>query len=320
MPRACAKLVGDGEFACGATQEGPTVGLDPLSLAGIAEPYSVLARIRRDSPVSPTPAGTWNITRYDDCVQVLRNTDVFSSDLRVGGGPRSKPQTFILGASDTPEHDRLRATVASTFTATSARQRKEAIRAHVDRLVKAFTGKGHVDLVKDVGRPLSITVVGELLGVPPEQQADVARWSEAVTRLGHLQELRTAAGGLDTPSGRFRPGGWAGRSLGTRRRDGTDPHRAATRRTDSRPPPRSSAISGVVNPRGPHNLANSAGSVSDLNTRSGRVQNPASSSTHSPGGPFITGLSHRGTGAEGSRAGISPAAVSTLSCPRQRIL
>src|SRR5215216_2568091 len=117
--------------ACGATPEGLKIVLDPLSLAGIAEPHFVLARTRRDSPVSQTPIGAWNITRYDDCMQVLHNTVVFSSDLRVGGGSRSEPQTFILGASDTPEHDRLRATVASTFTASSARQMKERIKAHV---------------------------------------------------------------------------------------------------------------------------------------------------------------------------------------------
>jgi cytochrome P450 len=143
--------------------------------------------------------GMWNITRYDDCLQVLRNTDVYSSDLRVGGGSRSEPQTFILGASDAPEHDRLRATVASTFSANNAREMKDRIKAHVDRLVEVIVTKGFIDLVEDVGRPLSIAVVGELLGVPPEHQADAARWSEAVTRLGHLQELRTAAGGLDTP-------------------------------------------------------------------------------------------------------------------------
>jgi cytochrome P450 len=184
---------------CDTTPEGLTVVLDPLALAGVAQPYSVLARVRRNNPVSRTPMGPWNITRYEDCIQVLRSTDVFSSDLRVGGGSRSEPQTFILGASDTPEHDRLRASVASTFTASNARQMKERIKAHVDRLVEPIATKGFVDLVKDIGRPLSITVVGELLGVPPEHQTDAARWSEAVTRLGHLQELRTAAGGLDTP-------------------------------------------------------------------------------------------------------------------------
>ena len=62
------------------------VSLADLDLFANGAPWAVFEDLRRNSPVhwnvEPEPnSGFWSVTRYHDIVDVLRNTEVFSSQL-----------------------------------------------------------------------------------------------------------------------------------------------------------------------------------------------------------------------------------------------
>src|SRR5215469_7819949 len=62
------------------------VSYDPLDEATLADPYPVLARLREDSPVFwHEGMRCWCLTRYADCVAVLRDHQRFARDQRRAG-------------------------------------------------------------------------------------------------------------------------------------------------------------------------------------------------------------------------------------------
>jgi cytochrome P450 len=47
-------------------------GADPADRAYLDDPYPAYRRLREQHPVSLTPDGVWRLTRYDDCLRMLR--------------------------------------------------------------------------------------------------------------------------------------------------------------------------------------------------------------------------------------------------------
>jgi cytochrome P450 len=58
-------------------------------------PFDLLARLRRDQPVSPTTTGAWYVAREADVRSVLREVDTFRTDLG--------PITGLAGIEDVPD-------------------------------------------------------------------------------------------------------------------------------------------------------------------------------------------------------------------------
>ncbi|GAB6916379.1 hypothetical protein JCM13580A_61810 [Streptomyces drozdowiczii] len=86
--------------------------------------------------------------------------------------------TSTLAAYDPPDHTRLRRLVSHAFTA----RRVQRLRPRVEHIVDALLADlpahvdavGTVDLMEHFAHQLPILVIGELLGLPPEEQATVA--------------------------------------------------------------------------------------------------------------------------------------------------
>jgi pentalenolactone synthase len=127
-------------------------------------PPPAYARLRESAPVAPvlTPDGqrAWLVTSYDAGAEVL-------SDRRYALAP---PGADLSGNDtlfqDGEAHARLRRLVSKAFGPRGV----AALRPRVERLagayVAALAGDGPpADLVSGLAAPLSITVIGELLGV-----------------------------------------------------------------------------------------------------------------------------------------------------------
>ena len=56
------------------------VVFNPLDPAFRADPYSLYARMRQEDPVHQAPFGRWVLSRYADCVAILKDPRA-SSDL-----------------------------------------------------------------------------------------------------------------------------------------------------------------------------------------------------------------------------------------------
>jgi amino acid adenylation domain-containing protein len=182
--------------------EVPTDGR-PLSFASLldpevlANPYPLYHRLRRESPVHWDPLlRVWVVTRYDDCVRVLRD---FSAERT----PRPE-QLTALGLSalnpvarvmvrmmlflDPPAHVRIRSLASAAFTP----HRVEALRSHIRDIVRNLlqpaVSRGQMDLLAELAEPLPCIVTAEMLGVPVEDHRQLKLWSQDFAEiLGNLQ-------------------------------------------------------------------------------------------------------------------------------------
>lgn len=165
-----------------------------------ANPYPLYAKLRQD-PVLRQADGSYIVTTYKEIRGLLFDERVSSEDLPVFKHPKTGNliKDFILNPirdrmllkhrpllfRDPPDHDVLRRRVMIEFTT----ERVQAMRGRVDALVDQFIGKmrgrDHVDFVGDFAYPLPVTVICEMLGVPPEDEKLFHAWS------------RTLAGVLD---------------------------------------------------------------------------------------------------------------------------
>ncbi len=179
-------------------------------------PYLQLGRLRQGDPVHRSQAlQAWVLTRYEDCLRVMRDADTFSSDALQARGAlaealaaqrRETPlgETRTVLGSDPPVHTRLRGIVNRAFTP----RRAAALRPHIEEvtahLLAEAPDEGDWDLMQGLAQPLPVIVIAELLGVPAEDRDQFRIWSNALaattdllqneaTRraaLGAAQELR----------------------------------------------------------------------------------------------------------------------------------
>ncbi len=180
-----------------------TTLLSVFTPEGWENPYQPLAELRRVEPVYYSEAfGTHFLTRFADCQAVLVNPDFLVPDLdwfvRQEHDGRDHPAadffySSMLGAN-TVGHERLRRPVARAFSA----RRTAALLATVekiteeslDRFADATSDGGAANFQELVGYPLPVAVVGDLIGVPREEQAQFRRLGEGASRL--LEPIRTA--------------------------------------------------------------------------------------------------------------------------------
>ena len=141
------------------------------------DPQGFFARLRESRPVAPVrmPAygRAWVVTRYEDVRAVLTDPRMAKDVHRWPGGGRSRPSeatgvyAHMLHA-DPPDHTRLRRLVQKPFASRRAalRPRAEEVAASLlDEMARR--GDDVIDLLGQYARPLPITVICELLGVPP---------------------------------------------------------------------------------------------------------------------------------------------------------
>jgi cytochrome P450 len=172
---------------------------EPVSLEGEAyyqDPWGFFARLRESRPVAevrmPGYGRAWVVTRYADARAALADPRLARDMNRWPGGTRSRPSeargvaAHMLHA-DPPDHTRLRRPVQKAFTprrVAQLRPRTTQIAAGLaDRLAAV---DGVTDLLAAYARPLPVTVLCELLGVP---EADRARVAATVLRYDAAGEM-----------------------------------------------------------------------------------------------------------------------------------
>ncbi len=148
---------------------------------GRSDPYPLYDALRGIAPVHRSELdGVWYLSSYRACRSVLL-------DRRAGKNPlgfsvrfgvneeliqrfrsRQRPSMII---ANPPEHGRLRKAARGPFLPgrmeTRLQQRIEEI---VDERLDVVAAKGEADMMADVAFKLPVTVIGELVGVPPEDR------------------------------------------------------------------------------------------------------------------------------------------------------
>jgi cytochrome P450 len=169
--------------------------------------HTAFAKLAASGPVQQIPLfggeQAWIATGYAEARELLAHPAVVKTE---SGGPHmdampdelnAAMNTHLLGTNP-PDHTRLRRLVAAAFTV----RRVEALTPRVqeiandllDELAAAGVDGAPVDLVAGYGFPLPMTVITELLGIPPGDRSDFRRWSSiTVNGTVHPPETYVAA-------------------------------------------------------------------------------------------------------------------------------
>jgi cytochrome P450 len=172
-----------------------------LSKPDIMEcPYPYYDVLRRENPVYYSEKlGFWLITRYDDCLDAIKNVGVFSSKMgfRPGAVPDEVTRIFreegfgdlpdTLVSNDPPSHTRYRKLVDRAFTAGRVARMEGYIGEVVGELIDQFIDEGEVEIMSRFAVPVPMYVIADQLGVPRSDRDKFKVWSDAaVEPLGLL--------------------------------------------------------------------------------------------------------------------------------------
>lgn len=152
-----------------------------------ADPDRLLAwfrRMRVDEPVSrDEKAGVWHVFSYADTARILGDQAAFSSDFSAITPAQEDVDLFIRGnflRKDPPQHRKLRTLVSTAFTPRMVDELAPRIAAITNELLDRMKGAEQIELVSDLAAPLPVTVIAELLGIPPEDRHMFGRWADAL--------------------------------------------------------------------------------------------------------------------------------------------
>src|SRR5690348_2035547 len=163
----------------GTPMSAPHIAAERLGADYFQDPYSVHARLRAQRPVTPVimPGGAavWLITGYAEARAALADPRMSKRMPGWHPEPGSVIATMDLHMlnSDPPDHGRLRRLVNKAFTVRQVERLRPRITAITTGLLDDMAGQGgqggqsEVDLLASFAFPLPITVICELLGVPP---------------------------------------------------------------------------------------------------------------------------------------------------------
>jgi cytochrome P450 len=167
-------------------------GYNPLSPEELADPYPSLKRARAEQPVFFSPEfNLWSVTRARDILTVLRDEESFSA---AGALPVPAPPEEIRDrlpefpwknstvATDPPGHRRARGLIQAPFTPRGLASREPFIRERSNRLLDPLERQGRIEFVSEYSFPLSLAVIGNIIGVPESHWELLKRTAYAVFR------------------------------------------------------------------------------------------------------------------------------------------
>lgn len=167
---------------------------DPTRLS---DPYPVYHRLRAEAPqhARGEDATTWTLTRYADVAAALRDPRLSANrnqaDRHVARVAHLTEPTLsqtrtlqrfdnaAMLTTDPPDHTRLRRLAHLAFTPRAIERLQARIQALTNALLDAVMPRACMDIIADLAYPLPVTVIAEILGVPPEDRDRLRRWAAA---------------------------------------------------------------------------------------------------------------------------------------------
>ena len=174
-----------------------SVTFDLVSQSYKRNPFPTYLRMHSEAPVSrtkvPLVGDTWLVSAYDDVLCLLKDKERFVHDPKNAGRARRaglawwmprfvRVLTDHMLGMDEPDHRRLRRLVDKAFGRRGIEGMRPRIEAITDTVLDDLKSDGPVDLISGFARPLPLTVICELLGLPQEDRPKFTRWVEAMTR------------------------------------------------------------------------------------------------------------------------------------------
>ena len=154
--------------------------LDGAFYAG--DPHPPFRWMREHAPVYLDESGdipVWGIARHADILAVSRDAKTFSN---AEGMRPDAPAIPSMINFDDPYHKKRRNLVNKGFTRRRVAAHEPRIREICVDLITRAREKGEFDFVWDVAAHLPMIMIGDLLGVDPEDRDMLLRWSDDLIR------------------------------------------------------------------------------------------------------------------------------------------
>jgi cytochrome P450 len=171
---------------------------DPVFLA---DPYAELARLRALAPVHhDRSSGVYFILGHREFARVSKSSDMGRDTRRWAGGWASPeyaandPVGFRLFSafqpqminSDPPDHGRMRGVYEPGFHPKAIAALEPMILSEARHLIEAMPDAGVVEMIDAFAGPLPLRVLCNLFDMPEGMDADIARWSAALIKIGDV--------------------------------------------------------------------------------------------------------------------------------------
>jgi cytochrome P450 len=162
----------------------------------LANPFPVMAEMRREQPVAKTidPTGRviYVVSKLALIEQVATSLYDFSNDfghLFMAGNQHPEVaeilaqeplRATLLLATDDPDHKRYRSLVNIVFASGRVSRLAPVIEALADELIDGFVERGKCDFVSEFAVLFPAYIIADILGLPRDQYDKVQQWSDAV--------------------------------------------------------------------------------------------------------------------------------------------
>jgi unspecific monooxygenase len=175
----------------------PRFSLDLGDPEFLKDPYPRLAALRRDRPVFHDPVrDRIYVLSYSAIAQILRSRRFGRSILHILsrdalGWPPPDPrqaefdrfESSHMMSKEPPDHTRLRGVVGRAFTPKRIEDLRGRMAEIVAESLDRLAARDSFDLVADFAEPLPVTIIGEMLGVPPDYRRQMRDWSNDIVKL-----------------------------------------------------------------------------------------------------------------------------------------
>jgi cytochrome P450 family 142 subfamily A polypeptide 1 len=131
--------------------------------------------MRANQPVFRDRNGLAGATTYQAIIDAERNPELFSN---TGGIRPDQPGMPYMIDMDDPSHLVRRKLVNAGFTRKRVTEKIPSLGRLCDALIDAVCERGECDFVRDIAAPLPMAVIGDMLGVLPEERGMLLKWSD----------------------------------------------------------------------------------------------------------------------------------------------
>ncbi|MGW5375690.1 cytochrome P450 [Nocardia sp. NPDC003999] len=189
--------------------------------AVVPDPHPYFDHLRAKCPVTQESRyGVYAVTGYEESTEVLKNSDVFSSAIAVGGPfpplpfdvegeditelieqHRSRlPMFEHMVTMDPPRHTYARSLLNRLLTPSRLKENEDFMWRLADRQLDEFLERGRCEFLTEYAKPFSLLVVADMLGVPEEDHEEfrvVLGAERPGTRVGALDKEIVASNPLE---------------------------------------------------------------------------------------------------------------------------
>ncbi len=141
-----------------------------------ADPHPQFRWMREHAPVYfDENGGLWGVALHEDVMRVSKDPVTFCNHM--GQRPDSPPFPSMINLDD-PQHKQRRNLVNGGFTPRRIADHEKSIRRICNELIDRAAPLGRCDFEADIAALLPMNVIGDLLGVEPEDRDMLLRWSD----------------------------------------------------------------------------------------------------------------------------------------------